>query len=48
MMKLEKRLKVRMQISAFWLDQWCKHFVEVWRDSYIEDLTVSMSFDLLD
>jgi hypothetical protein len=37
-----------MQISAFWLDLWCKHLVEVWRDSYIEDLTVSMSFDLLD
>jgi hypothetical protein len=37
-----------MQISAFWLDLWCKHLVEVWRDSNIEDLTVSMSFDLLD
>ena len=37
-----------MQISAFWLDLWCKHLVEVWRDSDIEDLTLSMSFDLLD
>jgi hypothetical protein len=37
-----------MQISAFWLDLWGKHLVEVWRDSNIEDLTVSMSFDLLD
>ena len=37
-----------MQISAFWLDLWCKHHVEVWRDSNIEDLAVSMSFDLLD
>ncbi len=37
-----------MQISAFWPDLWCKHLVEVWRDSNIEDLTVSMSFDLLD
>ena len=37
-----------MQISAFWLDLWCKHLVEVWRDSNIEDSTVSMSFDLLD
>ena len=36
-----------MQISAFWLDLWCKHLVEVWRDSNIEDLTVSMSFYLL-
>ena len=35
-----------MQISAFWLDLWCKHLVEVWRDSNIEDLTVSMSFYL--
>ena len=37
-----------MQISTFWLDLWCKHLVEVWRDDNIEDLTVSMSFDLLD
>ncbi len=37
-----------MQISAFWLDLWCKYLVEVWRYSNIEDLTVSMSFDLLD
>ncbi len=37
-----------MQILAFWLDLWCKHPVEYWRDSNIEDLTVSMSFDLLD
>ncbi len=37
-----------MQISAFWLDLWYKHLVEVWRDSHIEDLTVGMSFDLLD
>ena len=36
-----------MQISAFWLDLWCKHLVEVWRDSNIEDLTVSMNFYLL-
>ena len=35
-----------MQISAFWLDLWCKHLVEVWRDSNIEDLTVSTSFYL--
>ena len=48
----EAREKARsiegMQISAFWLDLWCEHLVEVWRDSNIEDLTVSMSFDLLD
>ncbi len=25
-----------MQISVFWLDLWCKHLVEVWRDSNIE------------
>jgi len=37
-----------MQISAFWLNLWCKHLVEVWRESYIEDLDVSMSCDLLD
>jgi hypothetical protein len=37
-----------IQISAFWLDLWDKHLAEVWRDSNIEDLTVSMSFDLLD
>ncbi len=37
-----------MRILAFWLDLWCKHLVEVWRDSNIEDLSVSMSFDLLD
>jgi hypothetical protein len=37
-MKLEKRLKVLKGI---------KHRVKVWRDSNIEDLTVSMSFDLL-
>ncbi len=37
-----------MQISAFSLDLWCKHLVEVWRDSNIENLTVSMSFDLHD
>ena len=37
-----------MQISAFWLELWCKHLVEVWRDGNIEDLTVSMSFNLLD
>jgi len=37
-----------MQISAFWLDLWCKHLVKVWRDNNIEDLIVSMSFDLLD
>ena len=37
-----------MQISAFWLDLWCKHLVEVCRDSNIEDLIVSVSFDLLD
>ncbi len=37
-----------MRISAFWLDLWYKHRVEVWRDSNIEDLTVSMSFDLHD
>ena len=36
-----------MQVSAFRLDLWCKHLVEVWRDSNIEDLTVSMIFDLL-
>ncbi len=36
-----------MKILAFWLDLWCKHLVEVWRDSNIEDLTVSMSFYLL-
>jgi hypothetical protein len=36
-----------MQISAFWLDLRCKHLVEVWRESYIEDLAVSMSFDFL-
>ncbi len=35
-----------MQISAFWLDLWCKHIVEVWRESNIEDLTVSMSLIL--
>jgi hypothetical protein len=37
-----------IQILAFWLDLGCKHLVEVWRDSNIEDLSVSMSFDLLD
>jgi hypothetical protein len=37
-----------IQMTAFWLDLWCKHLVEVWRDSNIGDLTVSMSFDLLD
>jgi hypothetical protein len=37
-----------IQISAIWLNLWCKHLVEVWRDSNIKDLTVSMSFDLLD
>ena len=37
-----------MQISAFRLNPWCKHLVEVWRDSHIEDLTISMSFDLFD
>jgi hypothetical protein len=37
-----------MQISVFWLDLRCKHIVEVWRDSNIEDLIISMSFDLLD
>ena len=48
----EAREKARsnegMQISAYLLDLWCKHLVEVWRDSNIEDLTVSMSFDLFD
>jgi hypothetical protein len=33
-----------MKISAFLLDLWCKHFVEVWRNSNIEDLPVSMSY----
>ena len=37
-----------MQISAFWLNLWCKYLVEVWRDSNIEDLIVSMSFDFFD
>jgi hypothetical protein len=37
-----------MQISAFWLDLWCNHLVNVWRDSNIEDLTVNMRFNLLD
>ncbi len=37
-----------MQISAFWLDLWCKHLVGVWRDRNIEYFTVSMSFDLHD
>jgi hypothetical protein len=37
-----------MQISAFWLDLWCRHLVEDWRESYIEDLAISTSFDLLD
>jgi len=36
-----------MQISAFWLDLWCKHLVEVWRDINIEDLAVSTSPDLI-
>ena len=34
-----------MQISAFWLDLLCIHLVEAWRDSNIEDLSVSRSFD---
>ena len=34
-----------MQISAFWLDLWCTYLIEVWRDSNIEDLIVSTSFD---
>ena len=37
-----------MQISVIWLDLWCKHLVEVWHDSNIEDLTLSMSFELLE
>jgi len=37
-----------IQISSFWLDLWFRHLVEVWRDSNIEDLTINMSFDLLD
>ena len=51
MMKLEKKLEVLKgcKFSAFWLDLWCKHLVEVWRDSHIGDLAESMSlFDLLD
>jgi len=24
-----------LQISAFWLDLWCKHYVDVWRDRVI-------------
>ena len=49
MTKLEKKAKSieGMQISAFWQDLWCKHLVEVWRERNIEDLAVSMSFDLL-
>ena len=38
-----------MRVSAFWHDLWCKHLVEVWRDSSnIEGLNVSMSFVLFD
>jgi hypothetical protein len=36
-----------LQFSAFWMDMWCTHLVEVRRDSNIEDLIVSMSYDLL-
>ena len=32
--------------SAFWLDLRCRHLVDVWRESYIEDLALNMSFDL--
>jgi hypothetical protein len=32
-----------MQISVFLLDLWCTHFVEVWRDSNIEDLAISIT-----
>ncbi len=37
-----------MQFTAFWLDLWCTYLVEVWRESNIEDLVISMSHDLLD
>jgi hypothetical protein len=41
---LEKAKSIKgMQISAFWLDLWCKHLVEAWRYSNIEDLVVRKS-----
>ena len=36
-----------VHISVFLLDLWRTYFVKVWRDSNIEDLAVSMSYDLL-
>jgi hypothetical protein len=36
-----------MRIDAFWLEHWCRHLVEVWQDSDIEDIAVSTRYDLL-